>query len=71
MSSGRGALSRLYKTTDDCRCWRLILTNPDPDGFWDAVKFTIAETERPYRTGVLYGDPVRDEFVEFLTYDFG
>jgi photosystem II stability/assembly factor-like uncharacterized protein len=71
MSSGRGALSRLYKTTDDCRSWRLILTNPDPDGFWDAVKFTIAETERPYRTGVLYGDPVRDEFVEFLTYDFG
>jgi photosystem II stability/assembly factor-like uncharacterized protein len=71
MSSGRGALSRLYKTTDDCRSWRLILTNPDPDGFWDAVKFTIAEKERPYRTGVLYGDPVRDEFVEFLTYDFG
>jgi photosystem II stability/assembly factor-like uncharacterized protein len=71
MSSGKGALSRLYKTTDDCRSWRLILTNPDPDGFWDAVKFTIGEKPRPYRTGVLCGDPVRGEFVEFLTYDFG
>jgi photosystem II stability/assembly factor-like uncharacterized protein len=71
MSSGKGALSRLYKTTDDCRSWRLILTNPDPDGFWDAVKFMIWEKARPYRTGVLYGDPVRGEFVEFLTYDFG
>jgi hypothetical protein len=24
-----------------------------------------------YRTGILYGDPVRDEFVEFYTNDFG
>lgn len=71
MSSGKGALSRLYKTTDDCRTWRSILTNLDPDGSWNAVKFTIAEKARPYRTGVLYGDPVRGEFVEFLTYDFG
>jgi len=71
MSSGKGALSRLYKTTDDCRSWRLILTNPDPDGFWDAVKFTIGEKTRPYRTGVLYGDPVGGKFVGFETYDFG
>jgi photosystem II stability/assembly factor-like uncharacterized protein len=71
MSSGIGSLSRLYKTTDDCRSWRLILTNPDLDGFWDAVKFTIGEKTRPYRLGVLYGDPVRGKFVEFLTYDFG
>ncbi len=66
MSSGRGALSRLYKTKDDCHTWRLILTNSDPDGFWDAIKFTIGERTRPYRTGVLYGDPLRGEFVEFI-----
>jgi photosystem II stability/assembly factor-like uncharacterized protein len=71
MSSGAGSLSRLYKTTDNCRSWRLILTNSDRDGFWDAVKFTTGEKTRPYRTGVLYGDPVRGKFVEFLTYDFG
>jgi photosystem II stability/assembly factor-like uncharacterized protein len=71
MSYGTGALSRIYKTTDDCRSWRLIVTNPDPDGSWVAVKFTIGEKDRPYRIGVLYGNPVRGEFVEFLTYDFG
>jgi photosystem II stability/assembly factor-like uncharacterized protein len=38
MSSGKGDLSRLYKTTDGCHTWKLVAKNPDPDGFWDAVK---------------------------------
>ena len=38
MSSGKGDLSRLYKTTDGCQSWKLVLTNQDTDGFWDAVK---------------------------------
>jgi photosystem II stability/assembly factor-like uncharacterized protein len=71
MSSGKGDLSRLYKTTDGCHSWKLVLSNPDRNGFWDAVKFTPGEKSRPYRTGVLWGDPVNGEFVEFLTYDFG
>jgi photosystem II stability/assembly factor-like uncharacterized protein len=29
MSSGKGDLSRLYKTTDGCRIWKLLFTNPD------------------------------------------
>ena len=37
MSSGKGDLSRLYKTTDGCHSWKLIFTNPDKDGFWDAM----------------------------------
>jgi photosystem II stability/assembly factor-like uncharacterized protein len=37
MSSGPGDLSRLYKTTDGCQTWKLLFTNPDKDGFWDAV----------------------------------
>jgi hypothetical protein len=37
MSSGKGDLSRLYKTTDGCQTWKLVFTNPDKDGFWDAV----------------------------------
>ena len=37
MSSGKGALSRIYKTTDACATWILLFTNPDPEGFWDAV----------------------------------
>ena len=37
MSSGTGDLSRLYKTTDGCHSWKLIFTNPDADGFFDAI----------------------------------
>ena len=66
MSSGKGDLSRLYKTTDGCRTWKLILTNPDPEGFWDAIQFTAN-----HKTGLLYGDPVDGKFVEFATSDFG
>jgi photosystem II stability/assembly factor-like uncharacterized protein len=38
MSSGKGDLSRLYKTTDGCQTWKLLFTNPDKDGFWDALQ---------------------------------
>src|SRR6185437_8148682 len=38
MSSGKGDLSRLYKTTDGCQTWKLIFTNPDKEGFWDALR---------------------------------
>ncbi len=38
MSSGKGDLSRLYKTTDGCQSWKLLFTNPDKDGFWDALR---------------------------------
>jgi photosystem II stability/assembly factor-like uncharacterized protein len=38
MSSGKGDLSRLYKTTDGCHTWNLVAKNPDPDGFWDAMR---------------------------------
>ncbi len=39
MSSGKGDLSRLYKTTDGCQTWKLVAKNPDAQGFWDSVKF--------------------------------
>jgi hypothetical protein len=38
MSSGTGDLSRLYKTTDACQSWKLVATNPDKDGFFDAIQ---------------------------------
>src|SRR5262249_32744051 len=28
-SAGKGDLSRIYKTTDACTSWKLVLTNPD------------------------------------------
>jgi photosystem II stability/assembly factor-like uncharacterized protein len=52
MSSGKGDLSRLYKTTDACKTWKLLFTNPDKDGFWDALQFTDRQN------GYLLGDPV-------------
>jgi hypothetical protein len=65
MSSGKGDLSRLYKTTDGCRSWNLVFTNPDNDGFWDAIRFSDT------RNGFLLGDPVHNKFVLFGTYDGG
>ena len=52
MSSGKGDLSRLYKTTDGCQTWKLLFTNPDKEGFWDAIVFTDRQK------GSLLGDPV-------------
>src|SRR5215472_15428915 len=54
MSSGKGDLSRIYKTTDGCKSWKLVFTNPDKEGFWDATKF------RNRDEGVLLGDPVNN-----------
>ena len=65
MSSGTGDLSRLYKTTDGCRTWTLLLTNKDKDGFWDALQFT----DRLH--GTLLGDPVGGHFVLLTTSDGG
>jgi photosystem II stability/assembly factor-like uncharacterized protein len=65
MSSGKGPLSRLYKTTDGCQTWTLLFTNPDPEGFWDALYFE----DRHF--GVLLGDPMRNHFALFNTRDAG
>ena len=79
MSSGKGDLSRLYKTTDGCRTWKLIFTNPDKEGFWDALRLEppqhfynsrgeLGATKYP---GVLIGDPVDGKFVIYTTQDAG
>ena len=65
MSSGPGDQSRLYETTDGCSHWTLLYTNPDKDGFWDAVLFQ-SRTD-----GFLLGDPVGGRFVLLKTEDGG
>ncbi len=65
MSSGPGALSRLYRTTDGCAHWTLLYTNPDKDGFWDAIVFQ--NRQKAY----LLGDPVGGKFVVLKTEDGG
>ncbi len=55
MSSGPGALSRLYKTTDGCAHWKLVFTNGEPGGFFDALIFLDKQS------GFVLGDPTRSK----------
>ena len=69
MSSGKGDLSRVYRTTDGCQTWTLLFTNPDPEGFWDGLRF-----DPKRRHGILWGDPVPAKdgsFVLYETFDAG
>ncbi|WP_353063256.1 hypothetical protein RBB77_18495 [Tunturibacter psychrotolerans] len=60
MSSGPGDQSRLYKTTDGCQTWKLLFTNPDKEGFWDALQFIDRQE------GFVLGDPVSIKGVQAL-----
>jgi hypothetical protein len=66
MSSGKGDLSRLFKTTDGCHTWTLVLQNKAPEGFYDAFWLNAIDGE-----GIVIGDPVKDRFVILETKDGG
>jgi hypothetical protein len=51
MSSGNGELSRVYKTTDACANWKIVFTNPDKEGFFDALSFSMTDS-------TTYGKPI-------------
>jgi photosystem II stability/assembly factor-like uncharacterized protein len=65
MSSGKGDLSRLYKTTDGCQTWKLVAKNPEADGFWDAVQAGDLENLKDDRyekeQALILGDSVNDQ----------
>ena len=65
MSSGPGDQSRLYKTTDGCRTWKLLFTNPDKDGFFDAL-YQVTSKQL-----YVLGDPVGGKFSVFHSQDGG
>ena len=65
MSAGKGDLSRIYKTTDACRSWKLLFSNPDKEGFWDALQFSTPNF------GIVLGDPVDGHFPIFVTSNGG
>jgi hypothetical protein len=78
MSSGKGDLSRLYKTTDGCQTWKLVFTNPDMDGFWDAINIKAPKEDGlghpldgSHGWGYVLGDPVGGTFALFATADGG
>ncbi len=64
-SSGEGNISRVYKTVDGGAHWRLLFTNPDPKGFFDALAFWDKQH------GIILGDPVSGRFTVFTTEDGG
>jgi photosystem II stability/assembly factor-like uncharacterized protein len=66
MASGPGEKNRLYKTTDGCKTWMLLLKNADPEGFYDAFWFNAI-----YGEGMLLGDPVKGQFTILETKDGG
>jgi len=72
MASGTGDASRIYETKDGCSSWKLLFTNPDKDGFWDAMVFEDWPRTPPSAfDGWILGDPVRHEFQLLHTQDGG
>lgn len=74
MASGLGEKSRLYRTSDGCKTWRLVFRNPDaPDGFFDSFRFhrdqRLHQDHQGF--GLLLGDSVRGKITVFETRDGG
>jgi photosystem II stability/assembly factor-like uncharacterized protein len=65
MSAGTGDAARIYRSTDAGATWTLANTNPDKDGFYDAIAFWDA------KNGLVMGDPVAGRFVVRATQDGG
>jgi len=63
LSAGDGEKSRIYKTTDGGKSWKLQFTNTDKAGFFDAIAFWD-ETH-----GIALGDPVGGKFQLIHTTD--
>jgi photosystem II stability/assembly factor-like uncharacterized protein len=71
MSSGKGHLSRLYKTIDGCHSWTLVFTNPDREGSWAALSFADSVSKHHADDGILIGHPVGGVFSIFQSSDQG
>ena len=65
MTSGKGKLSRLYRTTDSCQTWKLVFTNPDPDNLFVSLR-RVTSTQL-----YLLATPVAGKFSMFLSQDSG
>lgn len=65
MSSGKGNLSRLYKTTDGCQTWKKVFENPNATGSFESMRRATAFDM------YLLGDPVNGSFVMFTSDNAG
>jgi photosystem II stability/assembly factor-like uncharacterized protein len=65
LSAGPGDDSRIYKTIDGAKTWKLQFKNSDPEAFYDAIAFWDENN------GIAFGDPVRGQFQLIVTDDGG
>jgi len=65
LGAGNGPASRIYKTTDAGKTWRLQFKNEDPKAFLDAMTFW----DRDH--GIVFGDAVDLKFYVLITADGG
>jgi photosystem II stability/assembly factor-like uncharacterized protein len=65
MSAGPGDASRIYRSTNGGETWTLAHTNPEKDGFYDAIAFFDGQD------GLVLGDPVNGKFRVRATHDGG
>ena len=65
MSAGEGESSRIYRTVDGGKSWKLCFQNKEPKGFFNGIAF------RNEKQGVLAGDPVNGRLFLLSTEDGG
>ncbi len=65
MSAGPGERSRIYKTIDGGRAWKLQFTMQDSAGFLDGFEFWDAQN------GIAFGDPLEERLFVLTTNDGG
>jgi len=65
MSAGAGKSSRIYKSADNGKTWKVVYQNSYPDGFLDTIEFWDK------KNGIAIGDPVYGKFNILLTTDGG
>jgi hypothetical protein len=65
LSAGPGELSRIYRTDDGGKNWRIQWVNDEPDGFYDCL--SMFDEKR----GLAYGDAVEGQLRILRTVDGG
>ncbi|MEO2011952.1 MAG: hypothetical protein ABGX22_25010 [Pirellulaceae bacterium] len=66
MSIGSGNASRILRSTNAGTAWKTVLTNAEPNGFFDGMTFT-----QDGRNGLLFGDPINGRMDMYRTDDHG
>jgi photosystem II stability/assembly factor-like uncharacterized protein len=65
LSAGQGEAAKLFQSADGGTTWRLFHTNPEKDGFYDAIAFWDDQN------GIVLGDPVKGRFIVRTTANAG